>query len=173
MWARAGMRVLLLEAGGDDEGFHYSVPAFHGEATEDEALRWDYFVRHYSDEERARRDPKFVADRGGIWYPRAGTLGGCTAHNAMITIAGPSSDWDAIAGELDDQSWSGEAMRGYFERLERNTYVPAANHSLSFSLMAAWCAISLFKKLKTWVPISSSGYLLATTSNQKTSSMDL
>ena len=121
--ARAGMRVLLLEAGGDDENFHYSVPAFHGEATEDEAFRWDYFVRHYSNEERGRRDPKFVADRGGVWYPRAGTLGGCTAHNAMITIAGPRLDWDTIADELGDPSWSGEAMRGYFERLERNTYV--------------------------------------------------
>ena len=65
--ARAGMRVLLLEAGGADEGYDYSVPAFHGEATEDEALRWDYFVRHYSDDERGRRDPKFVADRGGVW----------------------------------------------------------------------------------------------------------
>jgi choline dehydrogenase len=121
--ARAGMRVLLLEAGGTDEGSHYSVPAFHGEATEDEAFRWDYFVRHYEDEELARRDPKFVEERGGVWYPRAGTLGGCTAHNAMITIAGPSSDWDAIADELGDSSWSGEAMRGYFERLERCTYV--------------------------------------------------
>jgi choline dehydrogenase len=121
--ARAGMRVLLLEAGGADESYNYSVPAFHGDATEDETLRWDYFVRHYSDEERGRRDPKFVAERGGVWYPRAGTLGGCTAHNAMITIAGPRSDWDAIAAELDDPSWSGEAMRGYFERLERNRYV--------------------------------------------------
>jgi choline dehydrogenase len=121
--ARAGMRVLLLEAGGADEGYDYSVPAFHGDATEDEALRWDYFVRHYSDDERGRRDPKFVAERGGVWYPRAGTLGGCTAHNAMITIAGPRSDWDAIADELGDPSWGGEAMRGYFERLERNTYV--------------------------------------------------
>jgi choline dehydrogenase len=121
--ARAGMRVLLLEAGGADENYHYSVPAFHGEATEDEALRWDYFVRHYMDDERSRLDPKFRAEHDGVWYPRAGTLGGCTAHNAMITIAGPSSDWDAIAAELDDPSWSGEAMRGYFERLERCTYV--------------------------------------------------
>jgi choline dehydrogenase len=121
--ARAGMRVLLLEAGGDDESFHYTVPAFHGEATEDEALRWDYFVRHYSDSDRSRLDPKFCAEHDGVWYPRAGTLGGCTAHNAMITIAGPRADWDAIAEDLDDPSWSGEAMRGYFERLERCTYV--------------------------------------------------
>jgi choline dehydrogenase len=121
--ARAGMRVLLLEAGGADENYHYSVPAFHGEATEDEALRWDYFVRHYADDERSRLDPKFRAAHDGVWYPRAGTLGGCTAHNAMIMIAGPRSDWDAIAAELDDPSWSGEAMRGYFERVERCTYV--------------------------------------------------
>ena len=121
--ARAGMRVLLLEAGGADENYHYSVPAFHGDATEDEALRWDYFVRHYADDERSRLDPKFRAEHAGVWYPRAGTLGGCTAHNAMITIAGPRSDWDAIAAELDDPSWSGEAMRGYFERVERCTYV--------------------------------------------------
>ena len=121
--ARAGMRVLLLEAGGADENYHYSVPAFHGEATEDEALRWDYFVRHFADDERSRLDPKFRAEHDGVWYPRAGTLGGCTAHNAMITIAGPRSDWDAIAAELDDPSWSGDAMRGYFERVERCTYV--------------------------------------------------
>ncbi|HET7172493.1 MAG TPA: GMC family oxidoreductase [Gaiellales bacterium] len=121
--ARAGMRVLLLEAGGAEENYHYSVPAFHGDATEDEVLRWDYFVRHYSEQERSRLDPKFRAEHDGVWYPRAGTLGGCTAHNAMITIAGPRSDWDAIAAELDDPSWSGEAMRGHFERLERCTYV--------------------------------------------------
>ena len=117
------MRVLLLEAGGADENFHYSVPAFHGEATEDEALRWDYFVRHYTDDDRSRLDPKFCEDEGGVWYPRAGTLGGCTAHNAMITISGPRADWDAIADELDDPTWSSEAMRGYFEKLERCTYV--------------------------------------------------
>ena len=54
------MRVLLLEAGGDDEALHYPVPAFHGLATEDAALRWDFFVRHYADDVRGRRDPKFT-----------------------------------------------------------------------------------------------------------------
>ena len=28
--AEAGMRVLLLEAGGDEENLHYKVPCFHG-----------------------------------------------------------------------------------------------------------------------------------------------
>ena len=34
---------------------------------------------------------------GGVLYPRAGTLGGCTAHNALIFVYPSLSDWDAIA----------------------------------------------------------------------------
>jgi choline dehydrogenase len=122
--ARAGRRVLLLEAGGDHENYNYSVPSFHPFATEDEDLRWDYFVRHYADAERERRDSKFTADREGVLYPRAGTLGGCTAHNAMITVYPHNSDWDQIARTTGDQSWGSREMRKYFERLERCRYVP-------------------------------------------------
>jgi len=126
--ARGGMRVLLLEAGGDDEPYSYRVPAFHAFATEDAALRWDYFVRHYADEARQRRDWKYADSPqalkgGGVLYPRAGTLGGCTAHNAMITVYGHNSDWDELARLLGDSSWSGANMRRYFERLERCQYV--------------------------------------------------
>jgi choline dehydrogenase-like flavoprotein len=81
--AKAAQRVLLLEAGGDHENYNYQVPAFNGLATEDEDLRWDYYVRHYASDERQRRDSKFVPDRDGVLYPGVGTLGGCTAHNAM------------------------------------------------------------------------------------------
>jgi choline dehydrogenase len=120
--AEAGMRVLLLEAGGDEENLHYQVPCFHGEATEDEAFSWEFFVRHYASEEQSRRDFKFDADHDGVFYPRAGTLGGCTAHNAMITIYGSDTDWQRIADETGDESWRPEVMRAYFERLERCRY---------------------------------------------------
>ncbi len=40
--AKAGQRVLLLEAGSDYEDYNYQVPAFHALASEDENLRWDY-----------------------------------------------------------------------------------------------------------------------------------
>lgn len=116
--ARAGKRVLLLEAGGDDQDANYEVPLFHGLATEDPRLSWRYFVHHYSDAERERRDPKYVAEEGGVLYPRAGTLGGCTAHNAMITVYPHNADWDAIARATGDRSWASRAMRRYFQRLE-------------------------------------------------------
>ena len=142
--AEAGRRVLLLEAGGDPRllsgtndfqpGINrlpddYDVPTFHGFASENDAIRWDFFVRHYSSEATQAKDPKYVRDyRGvpvnGILYPRAGTLGGCTAHNAMILVYPHNADWDGIAQLTGDASWSAEAMRNYFMRLENCHHRP-------------------------------------------------
>jgi choline dehydrogenase len=58
-----GFSVLVLEAGGDAPASgspNYEVPAFHPFATEDPALRWDFFVRHYANLERQRQDPNFL-----------------------------------------------------------------------------------------------------------------
>jgi choline dehydrogenase-like flavoprotein len=120
--AEQGMRVVLLEAGGDPRQAaermpdDYDVPAFHAFASENPAISWDFFVDHYADPERRRRDPKWRPQ--GILYPRAGTLGGCTAHNAMIFIRPHDSDWDGIATLTGDASWSAANMAGYFERVE-------------------------------------------------------
>jgi choline dehydrogenase len=40
----------------------------------------------------------------------------------MITICGLSEDWDEIAEATGDESWRGERMRPYFQRLERCHY---------------------------------------------------
>jgi choline dehydrogenase len=143
--ALAGYRVLILEAGGTDEGLSYQVPAFHGLATEDPALRWDFFVRHYADEGQQARDSKYVPDRKGILYPRAGTLGGCTAHNAMITVYPHNSDWKHIAELTGDSSWEPDRMRSYFERLEKCGYrvAPSSGENPSRHGFSGWLATSL------------------------------
>jgi choline dehydrogenase-like flavoprotein len=125
--AEAGHSVLVLEAGGDPrsgDAANYDVPAFHAFATEDPAMRWDFFVRHYADAAQQARDPKFVAGQGGVWYPRAGTLGGCTAHNAMIFVAPSPSDWNYIADLTGDPSWRAPAMWRYFQRIEECRHRP-------------------------------------------------
>ncbi len=136
--AEAGHTVVLLEAGGDPRRLtgavrgqpgvnrmpdDYDVPAFHPFASENEAMRWDFFVRHYDDDRAQRSDPKYCDELDGrtvdgVLYPRAGTLGGCTAHNAMILIYPHEADWDAIATLTDDPSWSARNMHRYFRRLE-------------------------------------------------------
>ncbi|MFP3939397.1 MAG: GMC family oxidoreductase [Thermoanaerobaculia bacterium] len=122
--AEAGHAVLLLEAGGEPETFNYEVPAFHPNASEEEDMSWEFFVRHYADEEQQSRDDKFVPEKEGIFYPRAGTLGGCTAHNALILVYPSNSDWDRIAQITGDRSWRSRTMRRYFERLEECRYRP-------------------------------------------------
>lgn len=109
------------------------VPLLHPETTEDPRHSLRFFVKHFSDSDEAGRDPKIQLgnpdyrgdhdeDEVGIFYPRAKGLGGCTIHNAMITICGPSEDWDEVAEATGDESWRGERMRAYFERVEKCHY---------------------------------------------------
>ena len=119
--ARAGRKVLLIEAGAAYAGgLAYSVPAFHAASTDDKTLQWNYFVRHWA--RPPAPDSKYVTAETGVWYPRAGTLGGCTAHNAMITVYPDDADWDGIAAATGDRSWSSAQMRCYFQRLEACGY---------------------------------------------------
>ena len=141
--AEYGYRVLVLEAGTDPRAGYgdtpaeagarlpddYDVPAFHAFATEHESMRWDFWVRHYSNDKQQRQDPKYRASFqgqpvNGVWYPRAGTLGGCTAHNAMILVYPHQTDWNEIADITGDASWKPDRMRGYFERLEECRHRP-------------------------------------------------
>jgi len=176
--AEAGKSVLLLEAGGDPKKLRggnaiepdnkdrlpqdYDVPVFHAISSENKAMKWDFFVDHYSDETRRKSDPKYredwsketrppvdpdFGDAGrpddavgpnrearGILYPRAGTLGGCTAHNAMITVYPHNADWDYIEGMTGDRSWAADNMRRYFQKLENCRYRPYARFSRLFGI---------------------------------------
>jgi len=135
--AEAGYSVLVLEAGGDPRApdpADYDVPAFHPFATENPTMRWDFFVRHYGDLVQQGRDPKFVSEQNGVWYPRAGTLGGCTAHNAMILICPSNSDWDQIADLTGDPSWRSPAMWKYFQRIEDCRHRPLERFWQTFGL---------------------------------------
>ena len=121
--ARKKFRVLLIEAGDRELPKTAEIPAFHALSAEEPSISWQYFVRHYDDDTLSRQDSKWCKKRQGIFYPRASAIGGCTTHNAMITLSGPADDWNAIASLVDDQSWNSERMREYFERLENCHYI--------------------------------------------------
>ena len=143
--AKAGRRVLLLEAGTDqaiaagdsptgiiNPPEVQQVPGYHAAATEHPDISWSFSVRHYADTDQQKKDSKYQSQQdpsqsggqgqGGIFYPRSSALGGCTAHHAMIIVAPNDRDWDEIADLTGDDSWRAEHMRGYFTRLERNLY---------------------------------------------------
>lgn len=162
--AREGMRVLLLEAGGDPAeakselfpqahtGEVSQIPAYHGAATEEPDLSWQFSVRHFADDVTQAKDDKYNAGtttvasggtpaakypsdprfldpasrggqgKGGIFYPRSSNLGGCTAHHAMIIAAPNDRDWNHIAQITGDESWRAGNMYGYFTKMERCLY---------------------------------------------------
>ncbi|CAH0024919.1 unnamed protein product [Clonostachys rhizophaga] len=139
--ALAGHKTLLIEAG-DDQGANnnYSVPAYSALASEDGSMAWNFFVRHYADDERQALDYKtsYETVDGGLYtgldppegskmlgtlYPRTGTLGGCTAHNALIAIYPYRSDFEYISRLTGDQTWDPENMRKYFVKLENQQYL--------------------------------------------------
>lgn len=144
--ALAGYSVLLIDAGEDHASDRQvQVPALHPYASEYNPIRWDYFVEHFADEERALQDTKYTyltpdgeywqtlgftgetppegSERKGILYPRSGALGGCTVHHALIMVKATDKDWDDVADLTGDKSWSSGNMAKYFKKLERNEYL--------------------------------------------------
>ncbi|KAK3314964.1 hypothetical protein B0H66DRAFT_521196 [Apodospora peruviana] len=133
--AMAGFKTLLIEAGGDANGnVNVSVPGYQAVVTQDPKLRWDIFVNHYKDQNRAKRDPKYTYEVGpyqyhvgpnpppgakekGILYPRGSMLGGCVTHNALIWIIPHARDFDLIATLTGDNSWIANNMNKYLDRV--------------------------------------------------------
>ncbi|KAK3679812.1 hypothetical protein LTR78_000188 [Recurvomyces mirabilis] len=148
--AKSQHSVLLLEAG-DDGGndLNETIAAWYPFASNDPQLRWDFFVKHYSDDTlndqyehltwRTKEggfnvglDPPVNATKLGVYCPRTGTLGGCSTHNALAAALPSDSDWHAIANVTGNESWQAGNMRQYFERVERNQYLSAGTFGRGF-----------------------------------------
>jgi len=121
--AKAGESVLLLEAG-DDQGNNPNeeIAAWFFMAFSDPTMRWDFFVKLHDDDAITAQyehltwettdgefyvglSPPAGAKLLGVYYPRAGTLGGCSTHNALIAALPSHSNWDYIEQLTGDSSW--------------------------------------------------------------------
>ena len=142
--AEAGFTVLLLEAGGDPRTMIGSTPKRLASTpcptttTCPRSMRWRPRTTRCggisssatTPIRRSRRAIRNTARKStarpldGVLYPRAGALGGCTAHSAMIFLYPHNADWNQIADLTGDPSWRAEKMRSYFERIERCEHRP-------------------------------------------------
>jgi choline dehydrogenase len=142
--ARAGYSTLLLEAGDDQlENPTYSELQNFLEAGSDGHSRWDFWIRHSSNDTHEREyefytyrttDGGFYSGLDGLGppagavplgkhYPRAATLGGCAMHNAGVSSLAQDDDWNIIVNKTGDTSWEAPKMRKYLTRLENNQQV--------------------------------------------------
>ncbi|MEQ9495510.1 MAG: GMC family oxidoreductase N-terminal domain-containing protein [Deltaproteobacteria bacterium] len=146
--ARAGCRVLLLEAGADVGGrLEYQVPAMHALSTEHEATAWSFFVGHHADPSIDREDSKYTD--AGILYPRGSALGGSTAVNALVTIRPSPSDWNRLAQITGEAGFRAANMDGYYGRVREwldvelpSPELAASDAKISDYLMAAATAFA-------------------------------
>ncbi|KAH8654366.1 hypothetical protein BGZ61DRAFT_290163, partial [Ilyonectria robusta] len=138
--ARHGHSVLLIDAGEFQLDNPNSYTTWNNTpAINDPLTRWDFFVsrdlpeiekkfefttwRQTDGEFYVGLDPPAGAERLGVYYPRAGVVGGCAMHNAATVSLPADVDWQDIAEITGDDSWSVENMRQYLARLERCNYL--------------------------------------------------
>jgi choline dehydrogenase len=102
----AGVRVLLLEAGGRDDH-----PAIHDPARMHELwlseVDWAY-----------ETVPQQHANGRRLGWPRGKVLGGSGCLNAMVWVRGAPEDFDTWA-YLGAEGWAWDDVRPVYERLER------------------------------------------------------
>ncbi|KAF7187476.1 Oxygen-dependent choline dehydrogenase [Pseudocercospora fuligena] len=161
--ARAGFNVLLIDAGDDSSAYAFATttPVFQLQASEEPEQAWDYYVWHYADQGQQARDSKTsyaCPDRIytglypyagcvmlGVLYPRASALGGCSQHHSMIMVYPWEADWEHLQQITGNSTWSADAMRSYFVKLERNQYIPSSvvGHGYQGWLQTSLTALTL------------------------------
>ena len=104
-----GVRVLLLEAGGEDDADEIRIPAAFSQLFK---TRWDW---NYSTTEQKQLDSRRA------YWPRMKALGGCSSMNAMIYIRGNAADYDEWRDAYGAAGWGYEDVLPYFVRAEGNT----------------------------------------------------
>jgi choline dehydrogenase len=104
--ADPNIRVLLLEAGGQDDWFWINIPVGYLYTIGNPRTDWCY---------KTEPDPGLNGRQLG--YARGKVLGGCSSINAMVYMRGQKSDYDHWAG-LGNKGWSWDEVLPHFRKVE-------------------------------------------------------
>jgi choline dehydrogenase len=121
--AEHGYKVLVIEQGLDKPSRYVDVPLLSGAATLEEGTSTSYYVKHFEDPVRSRKDWKYDETNGGILYPRGtGRIGGSTQVNVQVWVRVDDADWDRCAGVTGDDFWRARNMRRFLQLVEKCEY---------------------------------------------------
>ncbi|MGV8937445.1 MAG: GMC family oxidoreductase [Allorhizobium sp.] len=101
-------RVLLIEAGGEDDSFWFKIPVGYAKSYYNPKVNWMY----------STEPERQLADRR-IFVPRGKVQGGSGSINAMVFVRGARADFDdwAAAG---NPGWGAADVLPYFKKLEHH-----------------------------------------------------
>ena len=102
--AKAGVKVLLLEAGQPPQGLNHRVPAAFPKLYKTKA-DWAFYTA-----------PQAELNGRELYWPRGKALGGSSAINAMIYMRGNHRDYD----DWGIKGWSFREVLPYFKKLEHH-----------------------------------------------------
>ncbi len=108
-------RVLLLEAGGEDDSPFIRIPAFYGQL-QDSPCDW-----------ADRTAPQAHMNGRRIFLPQGRVLGGSSAINYMIYIRGNRSDYDQWFRD-GNEGWAYDDVLPYFVKSESNQAISDRYH---------------------------------------------
>jgi len=100
-------RVLLIEAGGNDDYMWIHIPVGYLHCIGNPRTDWLF---------QTDADPGLNGRR--LRYPRGKVLGGCSSINGMIYMRGQARDYDAWAAHTGDASWRWDHCLPYFKQHE-------------------------------------------------------
>jgi len=101
-------RVLLLEAGGNDNHFWIHVPMGYAKTFVDPRINWMF-----------ESEPEKELQGRTMYQPRGKVLGGTSSINGMIYMRGNAADYDQWR-QLGNEGWSYDDVLPYFRKAEDN-----------------------------------------------------
>ena len=109
-------RVLVLEAGGDDNWIWFHIPVGYLFAIGNPRADWMF-----------KTEPEAGLGGRSIAYPRGKVIGGCSAINAMIYMRGQAADYDGWR-QLGLEGWGWDDVLPFFLKQEGHAAPPNALH---------------------------------------------
>ncbi|CDO38135.1 GMC family oxidoreductase [Novosphingobium sp. KN65.2] len=109
-------RVLVLEAGGENDNFWVTLPKGVAKLVQKSEHMWAYPVTQ----------PREEGGPGGEVWIRGKGLGGSSSINGMIWSRGEPADYDAWESEAGATGWNGRSMTEAFLELEDHAAGPSA-----------------------------------------------
>jgi choline dehydrogenase-like flavoprotein len=99
-------RVLLLEAGGQDDSLMIRIPRGFAKLLGDEKFAWFFPTRPFG-----------KTDRQEVWV-RGRTLGGSSAVNGLVYNRGTQPDWDGLAAVTGNDAWNWDSIVAHYRAQE-------------------------------------------------------
>ena len=100
-------RVLLIEAGGNDDYLWVHIPVGYLYCIGNPRTDWLYST-----------EPDAGLNGRKLRYPRGKVLGGCSSINGMIYMRGQQRDYDGWAASSGDARWRWDDSLRYFQQHE-------------------------------------------------------